>query len=123
MAVKDGVIVGCDVEGKGDYGKTITLQFENEDGEIAWAFYAHLSEIGVSIGDKVKEGEILGKTGTTGNATRMKGEDQHLHFEYRIGSAKLGTGLTGSGDPNIIVDTKFEPDPNNEDNVRIKEGL
>ena len=123
MAVKDGVIVGCDVEGKGDYGKTITLQFENEDGEIAWAFYAHLSEIGVSIGDKVKEGEILGKTGTTGNAKRMKGEDQHLHFEYRIGSAKLGTGLTGRGDPNIIVDTKFEPDPNNEDNVRIKEGL
>ena len=53
----------------------------------------------------------------------MKGEDQHLHFEYRIGSAKLGTGLTGRGDPNIIVDTKFEPDPNNEDNVRIKEGL
>ena len=44
MAVKDGVIVGCDLEGKGDYGKTITLQFEDENGEKAWAFYSHLSE-------------------------------------------------------------------------------
>lgn len=121
MAVKDGVIVGCDMEGKGKYGKTITLQFENEDGTIAWAFYAHLSEIGVSVNDEVKEGDVIGKTGITGNAKDMKGEDQHLHFEYRTGGASLGKGLDGREDPNLIVDTKFEIDPNNERKVRYKE--
>ena len=121
MAVKDGVIVGCDMEGKGKYGKTITLQFENEDGTIAWAFYAHLSEIGVSVNDEVKEGDVIGKKGITGNAKDMKGEDQHLHFEYRTGGASLGKGLDGREDPNLIVDTKFEIDPNNERKVRYKE--
>ena len=73
--------------------------------------------IGVS-GDKVKEGDILGKTGITGNAKDMKGENQHLHFEYRTGGALLGRGLTGREDPNLVVDTKFEPDPNNAEKVR-----
>ena len=121
MAVKSGTIVGCDFEGKGDYGKTITLQFSDEDGNIGWAFYSHLSEIGVSINDEVKEGDIIGKTGTTGNAQGMIGEDQHLHFEYRTGGAKLGKGLTGRKDPNLIVDTKFEVDPNNQNKVKLVE--
>lgn len=51
----------------------------------------------------------------------MKGEDQHLHFEYRTGGASLGKGLDGREDPNLIVDTKFEIDPNNERKVRYKE--
>ena len=121
MAVKDGVVVGLDLEGEGDYGKTITLQFENGDGTKAWAFYSHLSEIEVNINDNVKEGDIIGKTGTTGNAEGMMGEDQHLHFEYRTGGQKLGKGLQGREDPNLIVDTKFEPDPNNIGKVRYKE--
>ena len=121
MAVKSGTIVGCDFEGKGAYGKTITLQFENEDGDKAWAFYSHLSEIGVNINDQVNEGDILGKTGISGNANNLKGEDQHLHFEYRTGGAQLGKGMNGREDPNIIVDTKFEPDPKNIGKVRYKE--
>ena len=121
MAVKNGTIVGCDFEGKGDYGKTITLQFENEDGSKAWAFYSHLSEIGVNVNDKVNEGDIIGKTGITGNAKDLTGEDQHLHFEYRTGGAQLGKGLKGREDPNLIVDTKFEPDPNNQRKVRYVE--
>jgi murein DD-endopeptidase MepM/ murein hydrolase activator NlpD len=31
----------------------------------------------------VKIGQIIGKTGNTGNANTMKGDDQHLHFEFR----------------------------------------
>ena len=121
MAVKDGIVVGCDLEGKGDYGKTITLQFEGENGKKAWAFYSHLSEIDVNVNDQVKEGDVIGKTGISGNANNLKGEDQHLHFEYRTGGARLGKGLNGRDDPNLIVDTKFEPDPNNKGKVRYKE--
>ena len=83
LAVKDGNIVGINNEDNGDYGKTITLEFTNDEGEKAWAFYSHLSEIQVDLGQEVKEGDILGKTGDSGNAKGMKGEDLHLHFEYR----------------------------------------
>ena len=121
MAVKTGTIVGCDFEGKGPYGKTITLQFEQEDGSNAWAFYSHLSEISINVDDHVIEGDIIGKTGITGNADNLKGEDQHLHFEYRTGGAQLGKGLNGREDPNLIVDTKFEPDPNNKGKLRYME--
>ena len=118
LAIKDGVIVACDFEGKGDYGKSITLRFTNEEGEVAWAFYAHLSAIIVNVGEEVTEGTIIGKTGITGNAKKMTGEDQHLHFEYRTKAGYVGTGLNNRKDPNEIVDTKFEQDPNNSSLVK-----
>ena len=83
--------------------------------------YSHLSEIEVNVNDEVKEGDIIGKTGKTGNASNCNGEDEHLHFEYRTGGARLGKGLNGRKDPNLIVDTKFESDPNNPSKVRYKE--
>lgn len=118
MAVKNGTIESCNFTGRksngeeSDYGLTITLSFEDENGKIGYAFYAHLSEIDVQVGDKVKEGDLIGKTGNTGNAKDMKGEDQHLHFEYRL-QKNPGLGISGRDDPNKIVDTKFRQDPEN----------
>ena len=114
-AVKDGTIVA--VETQGDYGKIITLEFTQEDGSKAYAFYAHLSAQNVQVGQTVKEGDEIGLTGNTGNAKTMTGDDEHLHFEYRTGGKNLGKGLTGREDPNLIVDTKFKVDPNNPDKV------
>ncbi len=42
-----------------------------------YSCYLHLSEVAVSEGDSVAEGEILGKTGNTGTAPT----GEHLHFQ------------------------------------------
>jgi murein DD-endopeptidase MepM/ murein hydrolase activator NlpD len=59
-------------------GKYVTTA--NPGGETF--IYMHLSEILVRGGDELKEGELIGLVGDTGNA---KGGLPHLHFEVRDG--------------------------------------
>lgn len=76
-----------------------------------YSFYAHLSSISVKYGEIVKKGAVLGKSGVTGNAYNMSGQDEHLHFEYRT-SPKHGDRKQLN--PNAIVKTKFySADPKN----------
>ena len=111
MAVQDGTVVQSGGNHK-DYGVTITIEHTTEDGNTVYSFYAHLSEANVKEGSLVKEGETIGKSGVTGNASDFKGKDQHLHFEART-QKENASGLTGKMDPNEIVDTKFvSQDPN-----------
>ena len=48
---------------------------------IKYIRYAHLSEVKVKVGDEVKAGQVIAKTGTTGNASGTHAP--HLHFEIR----------------------------------------
>jgi murein DD-endopeptidase MepM/ murein hydrolase activator NlpD len=109
MAVKDAEVFKIVHDEKSDYGKQITIKITNDKGEETYAQYSHLSEINVTLKDKdgnptkLKEGDIIGKTGTTGNADAA---EPHLHFEYRS-EPSPGLGLGGRLDPNEVLDTKF----------------
>ena len=92
-AIADGSIVN--ITHHGDYGTVVTLYVPSAK---IYAAYCHLSELYVKKGDTVRLGQAIAKTGTTGNATGMKGEDQHLHFEIRT-LAVVGLGLEGRISP------------------------
>lgn len=62
------------------YGKFIIIDHHNG----YYTLYAHASEILVSIGDEVEEGEVIAKVGDTGS---LKGS--MLHFEIRKGNKEL----------------------------------
>lgn len=90
------------VEERGDYGLQIVLRLtEPANGEPAWAFYAHLSSASVKAGDVVTAGQVIGRTGESGNARGMPAADQHLHFELRT-EPNPGLGLDGRISPLLI---------------------
>jgi murein DD-endopeptidase MepM/ murein hydrolase activator NlpD len=82
FAVQDGTVTNA-TWGKA-YGTQIVIdQKALNDGtpnRIAggWAIYAHLSQVLVKPGQVVKRGDLIGKTGNTGNSS-----GPHLHFEVR----------------------------------------
>ncbi|WP_421658469.1 M23 family metallopeptidase [Leptothermofonsia sp. ETS-13] len=59
----------------GGYGLAINLEHNKGTQQT---LYAHLSEIFVKPGEWVKQGEAIGRVGSTGNST-----GPHLHFEFR----------------------------------------
>ncbi len=73
VASHDGSVIYAGKEFKG-FGKMVLIE-----GERGWAtLYAHLSEINTRTGDKIRQGEAVGKMGRTGRASGV-----HLHFEIR----------------------------------------
>ncbi|MGW3040013.1 M23 family metallopeptidase [Kitasatospora sp. NPDC001159] len=73
-AAASGVVVKAG--NGGAYGNEVEIKLA--DGK--YAQYAHLSVIGVKIGQTVTVGQRLGLSGATGNVT-----GPHLHFEIRTG--------------------------------------
>lgn len=73
VASKDGEVHVADY--LGGYGLTVILR--HAEGTLETR-YAHLSRILVRPGETVKQGEVVGLVGSTGNST-----GPHLHFELR----------------------------------------
>jgi murein DD-endopeptidase MepM/ murein hydrolase activator NlpD len=90
-----------DVREGGAYGVRITLEFQH-DGRTLYAIYAHLSAVACADGQSVQEGDLLGFTGKTGNASSLPAADDHLHFEIRS-RFDAGTGLGGRVDPGTLL--------------------
>ena len=83
------VVAACDGEvvfagEQTGYGNLIIIGHKDGSGnKVCMSKYAHLSEIGVSVGQKVAAGDKIGKEGNTGIGTGA-----HLHFEIRGGQGK-----------------------------------
>ncbi len=58
----------------GGYGNYVVI----EHGNGTQTLYAHLSKTTVSVGDRVGQNDLIGKSGNTGKST-----GPHLHFEVR----------------------------------------
>lgn len=72
QTIADGVVTFAGWQN--GYGNAIEIQH----GGKQTTFYAHLSSIGVRVGEKVEQGVEVGKIGSTGWST-----GPHLHFETR----------------------------------------
>lgn len=78
---KDGKSCSC-----GAYGNYVKIQHSNS----VITLYGHLSidTITVKAGDKIKAGDIIGYSGSSGNST-----GPHLHFELRNGKDRLSYAI------------------------------
>ena len=91
LAVADGVIENA------NWGKSYGVQLV-QSCNGGWFIYAHLSKTLVKPGDKVVEGQVIAKSGNTGNST-----GPHLHAELRSKAHwSSGTDL----DPAALIGTK-----------------
>jgi len=85
------------------YGNTITIQ-STINGQTYSIFYAHLDGIGqdVKVGATIKQGQFLGKSGSTGNAGSRTVYFKHLHIEVKDSNGK-------KIDPEPFFKSKFDP--------------
>jgi murein DD-endopeptidase MepM/ murein hydrolase activator NlpD len=74
MSVARGTVTSVGYDGSYGNKTVVTL----EDGTEIW--YCHQSSFGVSEGEEVDAGEVIGYVGSTGNVT-----GSHLHLEVRPG--------------------------------------
>lgn len=67
---------------KRSYGNLLVI--ETADGGQVTAWYAHLAERRVRVGETVRTGEVIGTVGYQGNVIPQGPGGAHLHFEVRI---------------------------------------
>lgn len=90
-AARDGTISGVANMARYAYGKWITIKHDNG----LTTLYAHLSVQSVSVGQKVKAGDIIGYGGSTGYST-----GSHLHFTvYATNTFKIEPNRYGYPSP------------------------
>ena len=72
--IQPGIVADAGFRNNG-YGNQVKV---NHPGGVS-SFYAHLSSINVTSGQKIDPGTVIGKIGTTGHST-----GPHLHFEVDV---------------------------------------
>lgn len=89
VAVDDGVVMQVKDEGTAGFGRHLLIK--HSWGE---SLYAHLSQVLVSQGQEVDEGDAIALSGNTGNST-----GPHLHFGIRKNGYKRSDGWGGYTNP------------------------
>ena len=105
--------------GMQSYGNMIRGKHANWDNKSLQTRYAHLSQILVKYGQHVKEGDIIGYTGDTGNTFGA-----HLHFEVIYNGIKTnplvwldnnftlassGVYTFGAGEHSVVIPSNDMP--------------
>ena len=74
LAAANGTVVGVN-----NMGSSYGLHFVVDHGNGVQTLYAHCSELYVSLGQEVAQGEVVAAVGSTGRST-----GPHLHFEIQV---------------------------------------
>lgn len=110
-AVPEGTPAGAMADGevifagqRGGYGNRVEVR--HADGTVS--AYSHLSGFGVRVGDSVRAGQPVGRTGSTGNVS-----GPHLHLEYIVGGRHVDPRpfLTGEAGPTSAASDAAAPRP------------
>jgi murein DD-endopeptidase MepM/ murein hydrolase activator NlpD len=78
QAAADGVVIHA--QSFGGYGRLVIIAHNNG----MQSYYAHLSRFDVIAGQEIRQGEIVGRVGSSGRVTAP-----HLHYEVRVGGAPV----------------------------------
>lgn len=93
IAMADGVVVGCQngwnssmgIYGMASYGNYVTIDHgRTPTGNTYITLYAHMVRTAVSNGAHVKQGQVIGYAGSTGNST-----GPHVHVEIKRNNSRL----------------------------------
>ncbi len=84
-SIADGEVTYAGVQSS--YGNCVEIKHVVQ-GETIYSFYAHMALIDVKVGDKVKQGDVIGLEGGDPITDPNPGRTtvHHLHFEVRTGS-------------------------------------
>lgn len=84
LASADGIVIQAHFDP--GYGNTILIAHNNKYKTR----YAHLDKMLVCVGQKVEQGMVIGKVGSTGHVRKKIGRDaSHLHFEISAHGKKV----------------------------------
>ena len=82
LASAAGTVVHASAEaGASNYGRYVVIEHDI-DGALVYTLYAHLASIAVQPGQRVRQGETIGRMGFTGAA--LDRARAHLHFEITL---------------------------------------
>ena len=81
----------------GTYGNVVMV-LHTINGKTYETNYAHLHSYDVKVGQRVLQGQKIGRMGNTGSSTA-----QHLHFEIHVG--RWATGQPNAVDPMLYITT------------------
>ncbi|HHU38476.1 MAG TPA: peptidoglycan DD-metalloendopeptidase family protein, partial [Propionibacterium sp.] len=102
VAMTDGIVTRSG--SAGGYGLLVEIDHGTVDEDRMSSRYAHLSVLGVNVGQKVSKGQQIGLAGTTGLSTGC-----HLHFEVLINGSFADPRAVLSGAPFVRLDTPMVP--------------